>query len=442
MAAHSKYSPSQAKRFRSCPGALALCATLPDFQRDQSGEAARIGTCTHALIERCLQEGSEPEKYRGRIIELFEEQDGVSILRPGAKLPGRGRICYLIDEDMISGATVMTDYVRERMRALDIKREDLQLETRTNPLPDREDTSGTADVTIDGWPEILEVIDYKNGGLTVEADSDQPAAYLLGKAIDTEFTHGVYRTTIVQPNAPHEYGKIRSFDYTKAELLAFQKAYRTDVERCDAAAAHKLAPTDSANINPKWAEKYLNAGTDASHCTFCPAAPKCPARLALAQQDAGVDFADDPEDFPEPKTEAEVAHILAWAPRMEKLISVSMAYALRAVQNGFKVPGFKAVQGRSTRVLVDMEEPKLVRAIVREGFVADKALLYTAPSLKSGPQIEKLVESKRRAEFNERFLVKPPGALTLAPESDPRPGIECSPGDDFADADADEMDFG
>jgi hypothetical protein len=66
--------------------------------------------------------------------------------------------------------------------------------------------------------------------------------------------------------------------------------------------------------------------------------------------------------------------------------------AQRAMEAGFDVPGFKLVRGRSVRKFrEDMNEPKLVAAILKGGFVKDKAKLYTKPELISGPQAEKLL---------------------------------------------------
>jgi hypothetical protein len=203
---HTKRSPSQAKKFGACAGTLAFCESLPPEQRGVSGEAARIGTCTHKLIEHTLRNGEEPEAYRGRMIEIVnegEDNEETKILRAGAKTPGAGRVWYEVDSAMIDGATMMTDYVRKRCAELGMKESDLQLETRTNPLPDRDDTSGTADVTLDAWPLLLELADYKNGYLEVEhKDNDQLLAYLLGKALEMDMTHECYRVTVVQPNLP------------------------------------------------------------------------------------------------------------------------------------------------------------------------------------------------------------------------------------------------
>lgn len=432
MTFHAKRSPSQAKRFLACPGALVFCDSLPPEQHNHSSPAAQMGTAAHGLVERCLRSDSNPEDYRGRIIELGGDEESVAILRQGAKTPGKDRTFFEVDSDMIDGAEMMTTYVRERCKALGVKESALQLETRTNPLPERDDTSGTADVTIDAWPGVLEVIDYKNGWNVVEhEDNEQLLAYLLGKALESEFVHEQYRVTVVQPNAGHEEGRVRSFDTTAKELIAFQWRYREGIERCEAA-EHDFGDPNMSRED--WSDIWLHAGP---HCLFCPAQAVCPARRQLAQIEAKIDFAEEPRELISricDQDGAEVARVLYWAPTLEALIKAAELWALRSMESGHKVPGFKLVRGRSNRRLrEDIPEGELVGSIVKGGYVAKPSSLYTEPKLLSGPQIEKLVPKAKREQFEKEFLFKPEGKLTVAPEKDPRLAITCSTADDFDD---------
>lgn len=446
MTFHTRRSPSQAKRFLACPGALVFCDSLPAEQHNHSSPAAQMGTAAHGLVERCLREGSNPEDYRGRIIELVGDEESVSILREGAKTPGKDRTFFEVDSDMIDGAEMMTTYARDRCKVLGVsdvrivklnRESAIQLETRTNPLPERDDTSGTADVTIDAWPEVLEVVDYKNGWNVVEhEDNEQLLAYLLGKALESDFAHERYRVTVVQPNAGHEEGRVRSFDTTEKELLAFQKRYREGIERCEQAEVE--FPT-LMRIDPSaWTETWLVAGP---HCLFCPAQAVCPARRQLAQVEAKMDFTEEPRAVM-PTNAADVARVLYWAPTLEALIKAAELWALRSMESGHKVPGFKLVRGRSNRRLrEDMPEGELVGAIVKGKYVAKPSELYTEPKLMSGPQIEKLVPKEKRKQFEKDFLFKPEGKLTVAPENDPRLAITCNAAADFDDEQGEE-DFG
>lgn len=441
MSFHTKRSPSQAKRFLACAGTFALCDSLPEEHHNQSGIAAQIGTAAHGLIERCLREHSNPEDYRDRIIELVGDEESVSILRSGAKTPSPGRVFFIVDSDMIDGTEMMVTYIHQRCKELGVEESSLQLETRTNPLPDRDDTSGTADVTIDSWPTLLEVVDYKNGWNVVEhTDNEQLMAYLLGKALEGEWSHEEYMVTVVQPNAPHEEGRIRSFKATKNELLVFQKRYRAGIERCEKSEDAVGAPCrdnskDRHHYTAEWADKWLAAG---DHCLFCNAQAVCPAAAKLATERAQIDFAEEPralEHRPDPEA---VAQIMRWAPFLESLIRAANGYAQREMEAGHSVPGFKLVRGRSTRRWGDMPEDVIVKEILRGKFITDKERLFSSPKLVSGPQAVKLVEKNRRGEFEELFLIKPEGNLTVAPDDDPRERVERSAGDDFED----DLDFG
>jgi hypothetical protein len=111
------------------------------------------------------------------------------------------------------------------------------------------------------------------------------------------------------------------------------------------------------------------------------------------------------------------------------------------MEAGYEIPGFKLVARRSNRKLIEGTAKEIADAIVKKGFVPDRAALFTRPALLSGPQIEKLVDKKKRKKFNAEFLVKPDNGTTIAPIDDPRPSVEPrNPGDDFEDAD--ELDFG
>lgn len=465
MSFHAARSPSKAKQFSNCPGTLAICDTLPEEQRNHSGDAARLGTATHCLVEQSLATGKEPADFEDRII-LLDDDDFATLLKPNAKTPKHSQKFYIVDAEMIEPATVMTDYVRGRCEEFGIDHrklipagetgEGLQLETRTNPLPERDDTSGTADVTIDAWPDMLEVVDYKNGFLLVEhEDNDQTLAYLLGKAVERKFAHERYRATIVQPRC-QGVDPVRPFEVTKKELLDFQKRYRQRIKTCEKAEAefesirHEGVDSDAVK---QWSKQWLKSG---DHCTFCEAQAICHARITAAEDQAQLDFADEPREVEiVPPTNAtrrgeispdiaQVARILAWAPALEALISAANMYAQRAMEAGYKVPGQKLVRRRSVRKLnSDIAEPELVAALLKGKFVTEKAKLYTKPKLLSGPQIEKLVAKAKRKAFNQKFLTKPDGGLTIAPDTDPRPAVEYV-GDDFdaLEPPEDQFDFG
>lgn len=465
MTFHAKRSPSGAKKFLTCAGSLAFAAAIPEeLRRPGGGSAANLGTATHSIVEHSLKHAKQPADFVDRIIVVFERKDGESssMLRPGAKMPKQeaDKEIFIVDQAMTETADVCVDYVRARCVELGVAEKELQLETRTNPLPDRDDTSGTADITIPArLAGVLEVVDFKNGYLVVDhEDNDQARAYLLGKAIEYDFEFETYRTTIVQPRTQHAEGPVRWKEYTADELKEFQKTYAAGIKKCEKAEAafEKITdtidadktPVDHTNF-PAWSEKFLKAG---DHCTFCDAGGMCPTRRKAAEDQALIEFADPPGDIQLPAvqgsrmavgtTEEQVARILSWAPFLDDLVKAATLYAHRAMEAGYDIPGFKLVARRSNRKLKPGTAKDLADEIVEAGYVKDRKALFSKPELLSGPQIEKLVPKKMRKKFNADFLIKPDNGTAIAPVDDPRASVEPrNPGDDFEDA-PEELDFG
>jgi len=450
MAFHAKKSPSQTDRFAACAGSLTLCDALPDHQKNVSGPAAQLGTAVHGLIEECLIKNAEPESYRGRII-LIDLEENAKVLAKSAKTP-RNAIWFEVDDDIIDGATCMTAYVRKRCVELGIdptNRDELQTESRTNPLPERpdEETSGSADVTLKDWPRLLEVVDYKNGWNLVEHfGNKQLKSYLLGKALEHDFEFARYKITIVQPNAEHEDGKVRSFEISAKDLKAYQDELRGYVEACDEAADAKGAPTSGfKTVNAAWAKKYLKAsapGTgDKDHCMFCDGKAVCPAYIAMRQKEAAIDFDDEPEALPSPQSGPDVARILRWKPSFDALFKAAYAYGQRELETGRKVPGFKLAETKPHPKLKPMATEELVAAICKK-FKLKREVLF-AEVMKTGAKIRDSLPKDKRPAFVEAFMFQPKGTLVIVPEEDARDEVVKNVGDDFPDDEnGDEFDFG
>ncbi|KFH18475.1 DUF2800 domain-containing protein [Brucella abortus] len=466
MAKHARLSASQTKDWASCPGTIALKEHFP--YDDPSGEAAMLGTCAHALIERCLEEGVNPVSYKGRLIEIIRpntDEEGTSILRAGAKWPkDPARKVFEVDDDMVEATTSFCHYVRTRLCELlpsryqdaddpsiskdAVERGTLKLEGRVNPLPGRDDTGGTADVTIDAWPEVLEVIDYKNGsGVFVPIHKNwQLRSYLLGRAVETDMDYSGYRYAIGQPRhhlAPQPDG-ISWEDMTPDELVSFRDDDLVPaVERVDRARA-VLDAMDGPTLDEARAALYeaghLTAGEDGSHCTYCVHLTDCPAARARVEETIGMDFADDPTELEPPTGVNHLSVILPWKPFIETFLKQAAAKAEELLMNGTKVPGYKIVKKSGNRTW----KPDLDEASVRKGLASkygvDPSKLMTEPvppKLITGPQAEKLVPAKRRPEFEEEYLYKPDGGFTMVPESDKREAVDptAQAADDFAELD-------
>lgn len=430
---HAQKSPSGAERYHNCPGAIPLILTLPPEQRASAGRAAQLGTAAHGLLERCLGERTPPSSYKGRVIELIGEREDVSFLRKGAKLPkDKKRVAFVVDDEMVENVGIAYDYVLSIIEGEPTAK--VFLEGRTNPLPDRDDTHGTADVTIDNWPFLLHVVDYKNGRMLVEhEDNEQLLSYLLGRAQEFGWDYEEYRITIVQPNAFHAEGRVRSVTVTAEDLRAFEVKHRAAVERVDEAADVLRAVMAGEQPTEDFVGTYLNAGP---HCMMCNAMAICPAYRKKLMEEAKVDFADDPtEDFKFMISDPERAQsVLRWAPYMTALIRACNAYVMASMTTGKKVEGLKLVRGKSTRRWRDdMTPDQIAKALVKGGYLNSNevAQLWTDPQLTTAPKAEKLIPADKRRKFNEEFITKPKGGLLVVPEDDPRAEVVVDPNDDF-----------
>lgn len=467
MAWHSRLSASKTKEWKNCAGFVPMDEYYP--RPDSTGDAARLGTCAHALIERCLEEGVHPNLYSGRIIQILnegEDNEGISFLRTGAKMPTKqGTIAFIVDGDMIEATSSFTDYVLARLCELfpnkypdptdySIAKDAvgtgvLKLESRTNPLPERDDTGGTADITIDAWPEVLEIADYKNGtGVFVPVyGNDQLRSYTLGRAQEAGFDYEEYRYTIGQPRHYLAPPSGITFETASAEdLRAFEDELRAAAIRVDEARAilQELFIDEGAALGGPDPEEtlalalldkngYLTVG-DGGHCTWCPRRTKCPAAKRQVEEATLIDFEDDPEDEasrPEvPEDNSGLIRILKWADFIDAHIKRARKEAESKLLSGKGADGllehYKMVRKGGNRTWKpDLEEDAITEALVEEyGIEASKLKTEPEePKLKSGPQVEKLLPKAKRKEFEEKFLYKPDGGLTMVKASDKREAV-------------------
>jgi len=451
MTKHALLAASRTKQWSVCPGSAAWFEAHPELESG-SGFHAQMGTCAHALVERCLATDTEPEEYRDRLIEIIENSDGssgTSILRKGAKMASlTARTIFVVDTDMIDATEHMVSYIRRRLTETGGA---LQLESHTVPLPHRSDTGGTADVTIDAWPDVLEVVDYKNGsGVFVPIESnEQLRSYLLGKLQESGLAGLDYKTlryTICQPRhqqAPFD--GIMSEDISVMDLINWGEWLSERADRVDDA---RLQVKQGATLDTLWQEKYLSTGEDGSHCYFCNLQPQCPAARARVEELAGMDFENDPDVLEETPGPNRLAWLLPWMPFLDKWIKETVASGERFLLTGGTITGQKLVRKKSARKWIEdrnidgeEEDGKLVMTGISEADIIKELLedfklkgtdILTKPKLITGPQAEKLIKgSAERKLFNARLLFKPEAGLTMAPEDDKREAVKVDPSADF-----------
>lgn len=254
---------------------------------------------------------------------------------------------------------------------------------------------GTCDCLLIG-DGILHIIDFKYGqGVPVNPERNPQlmyyalGAYALFEGIEEVST---VRLSIVQPRMQEE---PQTWEISLADLLAW--------------AREVLQP--AAEMAWKGEGVYHPGG----HCRFCKAYPSCRAWQKQYGPLAGF------EPYPEPATLSD-EELGEWLQKLEGLAAYAKdleEYAQQALMEGRTLPGWKLVQGRSTRKWTDQDAA--FRQMQADGI--NEAMLYTRTPI-TLTVAEKMIGKKKFAETMSAFITKAPGAPKLAQTSDPRPAYD------------------
>lgn len=390
--AHATWSASASEANFNCPGRLALLSTL-DYE-DKESHAAAWGTACHQLSEKCFA----------------SEMDAIEFL---GEIERTKTFTIEVDEELAETAQVYVDYVRGRVRDNPGCR--LVIEQRFS-LADLEppfDAGGTGDaVILSPEAKTIEIVDLKGGrGIVVEATGNkQLRTYALGALLANPGPWRTVRVTIVQPRAGHPDGRIRSEEFHVADLMDWTQ---------DLMAAMRKswdAMEDLRHHTPEkvWAETYLHAG---GHCTFCPAAPVCPALASRSLEVAQTYFDDEskavtvppaPETLPIEK----IVKILDHADMIQNWLNAVRAYAQDQAESGIEV-----TDGNSTYVLTAKRATRKWKDdfdVLDLGLATgrDTAEFYQEPKLMSPAQVEKLL-GKKGFEAVSDLVVKESSGFNL-----------------------------
>ncbi len=266
-----------------------------------------------------------------------------------------------------------------------------------------EEGFGTVDLLLlyDG---VLESIDLKFGkGRVVKAEQNpQMKLYALGALDRYGFLYGTERVvlTIHQPRIDEDPS---SWETTTEDLLAWAE-----------------------EIAPRAVLAYAGQGdfTPGEHCGYCRANATCRARA-----DANAELVQREFVLPHLLSDDEIAGLLGKLDAVIKWAGDVKAYARRQACAGRKFAGWKLVNGRSNRTYSD--EGKVSAALVAAGY--DEAIIYQPPAprkLLGITEMEKTLTKKMFATLLGSLITKPPGALTLVPQNDPREEADQSGGFD------------
>ena len=366
--AHARLNASSSHRWMMCPPSVKLSEQF----EDKPSSYAEEGTFLHELCELKLH------RYLGdmdpALIELQYAEHR--------------------DNDFYSGEaeTVTDEYVDfciETIEAVRLSCPDplIMVEHRLDYSDYVPDGFGTGDLIIvaDG---VLEVIDFKGGrGVRVEATrNSQLMLYGLGALLEFDPLYDIHqvRMTIVQPRLSN----LSSFEMEADDLI-------------------RWAETE---VRPKAMLAYEGKGEFCAGewCRFCKARYTCRKRSEYHMSLAARDFKE-----PDLLSDEEIADILPVAESLNSWVQDLLAYATQEAVIGKIWPGYKLVAGRSIRKYTS--EAEVIKAATEAGYTD----IYKTSLLGVG-DLEKRMGKKAFNDVLGKYIVKPVGAPTLVPETDPR----------------------
>lgn len=378
---HALLSASAAHRWLTCPPS----ARLEQQEENECSVYAEEGITAHELAEIKLS------YHYGKIMidEYYKRLEEF-------KQSERGKNYY--NAEFEEYVDEFVDFIRSR--TADYKNYHIYFELKVNFSNVVPQGFGTTDVLI-VTEDTIEVIDLKFGkGVPVTAkENPQLRLYAMG-ALNLFPNSKNIITIIHQPRL----SSIDIEELTKEELLKW--AFEFVKPRADMAVEGKGT---------------FHASEEA--CRFCKLRGKCKVRadnaLALAQKEFEITEVEAPP-LPQTLSPEQISRILDIAPLFNDWFKDVQAYALGQLVAGVKIPGYKLVEGRSNRKITD--EAKVKEILLSTGLTEE--MIMKPAELLGISKLEALVGKKLFANLCADYLIKPQGKLTLAPESDRRPGLD------------------
>lgn len=372
---HAVLSASGAHRWLNCPGSVMLEAQFPET----TSEAAMEGTLAHELAEMKLRHYFFTADYSRKKLSA-----GINKLKKNE----------LWQEEMQGYTDEYLDYIKGAAVAMKSVPY-VAIEKKVDFSAYIPEGFGTADcILICG--QDLYIIDLKygkspNGRVDAENNS-QMMLYALGayEAYRLLYPIKTIHLAIVQPRLSDG---ISEWSCSVDELLKFGSYAK---ERA------ALALSGKGEFNP-----------DVKTCKWCRAKAQCRAR---AEKNVTLAFAAG--SLPPLITVEEAGRYLTVGEDVANWLGNLQEWALKECLSGNEVPGWKVVEGRSSRTWTDMDGA--FETLTAVGY--DEALLWERKPLTLA-QVEKAIGKKDFVEYVGNYVVKTPGKPTLVKESDRRPAI-------------------
>lgn len=384
--AHAVLSASSSHKWLVCTPSARLEEKFPSKTSEYMAE----GTLAHEIAEFKVKsyflEPISKSTYTKRL-NKFKKED-------------------LFDQEMLAHTDTYLEFIKEEAMQTSTK-PFIAVEQRVdfgNYVPEG---FGTADC-IFIKENTLHVIDFKYGkGVKVEAEENpQMKLYALGVYEQYKIFYDIrfVKMSIVQPRIDN----ISSFETPIEELLDWGEKV----------------------VKPQAQKAFMGIGefVQGEHCKFCRAKGACEFRarenmkvIEEIQNNTGI------------VTNTELGEILTKTDGIEQWLKDIREYALSELLKGHKVPGWKAVEGKSNRKIVDVD--KAFEILEANGY--EQAILYEKKPLTLS-QLEKAIGKKQIAEAIGDYIEKPKGAPTLAKETDKREPFKVSAAEEFKNLESEE----
>jgi hypothetical protein len=366
--AHSVLGASGAKRWMSCPGSVALCATLPRISSSYANE----GTAAHKL---------------GEILLTQDVVCGLDYL--GQTLEGE-----IVTAEMIGAVEIYVAAVKQTAAAHKGK---IAVEQKLDLGWLVPGMFGTNDATVVAKKDVW-VYDYKHGkGVVVEVEwNAQMLYYALGALFNLGRKTGQVHLVVVQPRAACD--AVNTWTLSAEQVWAWGE---TVLKPAALRAQSENAP--------------LSCG---EHCRFCPALGVCPEKAKEGLALAKCEFGGTPSLQPvEQLSVKELAYVVKTLPTLVSWAKAAEAALLYKAETGEDVSehGFKLVAKRSVRKWMEGAQMKL------EGMFGEQAY---EKSLISVAVAEKLAKATGNPfALLADVIDEPDNGCTLAPLEDRRSAV-------------------
>ncbi|MGN0402610.1 MAG: DUF2800 domain-containing protein [Acetatifactor sp.] len=380
--AHALLSASSAKKWMNCTASARLEAQIPDEESDDASE----GTLAHSICELKLTKlftdrNMSDKTYKTRLGKLQKDP--------------------MYQKEMEGFTDMYVDHIMEIANSFPAP-PTVAVEKRLDYSEWAPEGFGTGDCILMSGTE-LHVVDFKYGkGKPVSAvDNYQLKLYGLGALREYSMIYPI-RTVhlhIVQPRN----GGITVWAIDREALEAW----------------------GNTEVKPKAQMAYEGGGpcVPGAWCDdcFCKLRATCRARADENLSLMPVAVSKEPGSFmnlPPALSNEEVGGILKKAQFLASWVKKLEDFAQKEILAGHRIPGWKLVEGRSNRTLSDRD--KAFEELISAGY--EDAVLYEKVPLTLS-KLEGVITKEHQNGILAKYIIKPQGKPTLAPEDDKRPAM-------------------